>query len=112
MISRRRTSGSGPTDGVYGIKRPSIDSDAPTMQVRTIQADELVAWVEAIHVPFYNRPATDEAEFRRPHIDLDRAWAAIDGERIVGTLSSFATELTLPGQAGLVADAVTNVGVN
>jgi predicted acetyltransferase len=82
------------------------------MQVRTIQADELVAWVEAIHVPFYNRPATDEAEFRRPHIDLDRAWAAIDGERIVGTLSSFATELTLPGQAGLAADAVTNVGVN
>jgi predicted N-acetyltransferase YhbS len=82
------------------------------MQVRTIEADELAAWVEAIHLPFFNHPATDEVEFRRPHTDFDRAWAAVEGDGIVGTLSSFATELTLPGAGGLPADAVTNVGVN
>jgi predicted acetyltransferase len=63
-------------------------------------------------VPFFNHPAADEVEFRRPYTDFDRAWAAVDGDGIVGTLSSFATELTLPGEAGLPADAVTNVGVS
>jgi predicted acetyltransferase len=81
------------------------------MEIRTIDADELTAWVEAIHVPFFNHPAADEVEFRRPYTDFNRAWEALDGEGIVGTLSSFATELTLPGEGGLPADAVTNVGV-
>jgi predicted acetyltransferase len=83
------------------------------MQVRTIDVDELVAWVEASHVPFFNQySATDEAEFRRPRIDFARTWAAVDADTIVGTLRSFATELTVPGGSGLTADAVTNVGVS
>jgi predicted acetyltransferase len=53
------------------------------MQVRTIDADELAAWVEAIHVPVFNHPAADEVEFRRPYTDFDRAWAAVDGDGIV-----------------------------
>jgi predicted acetyltransferase len=83
------------------------------MQVRTIDGDELVAWVEASHVPFANRSsATEEAEFRRTRIDFARTWAAVEADHIVGTLRSFATEMTLAGGGGLIADAVTNVGVS
>jgi len=83
------------------------------MQVRTIEADELVGWVEAFHVPFLETgPAVDEAEFRRSRIDFDRTWGAFEGERIVGTLRSFDTQLTVPGGGMLAADAVTNVAVH
>ena len=44
-------------------------------------------------------PAEGDAEFRRGHTDLDRAWAAFDGTSVVGTLRSFPTPLTLPGGA-------------
>jgi predicted acetyltransferase len=49
------------------------------------------------------------ADFRRPNLDVNRAWAAYDGDRIIATLRTFATELTLPGGAQLPADAVTSV---
>jgi predicted acetyltransferase len=83
------------------------------MQVRTIDQQELVAWVAANHVPFLETGSiTDEAEYRRTRIDFERTWATFDGEQIVGTLRSFATPLTVPGGAQLAVDAVTNVAVS
>jgi predicted acetyltransferase len=82
------------------------------MQVRTIQDDELEAWTAAFLIPaFLDRSAAEDAAFLRPRIDLSRTWAAFDGEQIVGTLRSWATELTTPGGV-LPADGVTNVGVS
>ncbi len=49
------------------------------------------------------------ADFRRPHLDLARTWAAYDGDRIIATLRSDGTELTVPGGGLLAADAVTGV---
>ena len=43
--------------------------------------------------------------------DLERTWAAYDGERIRGTFRSWATELTVPGGARLPAAAVSAVTV-
>jgi predicted acetyltransferase len=82
------------------------------MHVRTIRDDELEAWVEAFLIPaFAHHSAADDAAFLRPRIDLGRTWAAFDGANIVGTLRSWATELTTPG-GRLPADGVTNVGVS
>ncbi len=44
-------------------------------------------------------------------IDLERTWAAYDGDKIVGTLRSFGTALTVPGPAEVGAAALTNVSV-
>jgi predicted acetyltransferase len=51
------------------------------------------------------------AEYLLGEIDLGRTWGAFDAGRVVGTLRSFATRLTVPGPAEEVASAVTNVTV-
>lgn len=51
------------------------------------------------------------AAFRRPHMDLARTIAAFEGDAIVGTFRSFATELTLPGGRPIPASAVSAVSV-
>jgi len=82
------------------------------LELRTIEPDELVEWVGAFQVPFLDTSPTREgAEFRRKHIEFDRTWGVFDGQRIVGTLRTFGTELTTPGCGSVKADAVTAVSV-
>jgi len=89
-----------------------------SLQVRLVTDAEVPAWVEACNTGFYHHGVDGEVEARRQGLDLDRTWGAFDGDRIVGTLRSFATELTVPGMgppdgSGLVvrAAALTNVTV-
>jgi predicted acetyltransferase len=51
------------------------------------------------------------AEELRQIWDLDRVWAAFDGDRLVGTFRSFATQLTVPGCAQVPGTALTAVSV-
>ena len=44
-------------------------------------------------------------------VDLARTWGAFDGERVVGTLRSFATPFTVPGPTEVEVAALTNVTV-
>lgn len=82
------------------------------LEIRTVNEDELEAWQTTTHVAFFGtlEPAAT-AKWKRPHIDLDRCWAAFDGPRPVATLRTFGNELTLPGGAQVSADAVTQVTV-
>lgn len=78
--------------------------------VRTVGESELRAWYSALSSAFFLTADPGAiAEFRRPQLDLDRTWAAYDGDRIIATLRSFGPEMTVPGGASLSADAVTNV---
>jgi predicted acetyltransferase len=82
--------------------------------VRAIRPEELVEWIEVMHAAFHsNRPAADEAAFRRSAFDQDysRSLASFDGERLVGTLESFPAELTLPGGTARGVDAISAVSV-
>jgi predicted acetyltransferase len=81
--------------------------------VRPIKADELAAWFEAFGTAFYLWPTDPEAaaEFRRPTMDLDRTIGAFEGDAIVGTFRTFATELTLPGGGRVTVNAVSGVSV-
>ncbi|MDX1660041.1 MAG: GNAT family N-acetyltransferase [Nitriliruptorales bacterium] len=81
------------------------------MEIRTITDAEVEPWVTAMNEGFLSHAEEGEAEFRRPAIDLDRTLAAFDGDKVVGTYRSWATELTLPGGDTLPAAAVTNVTV-
>src|SRR5256885_15596522 len=60
---------------------------------------------------FLFEPAPDEAEVRRQGMHLERTWGAFEGDRVIGTLRSFPTPLTVPGPAELTAAALTNVTV-
>ena len=74
------------------------------IDVRTIHADELPAYVDTFTTAFLERldPAKVAAELE-PIWDLQRVWAAFDGDRLCGTFRSWATELTVPGGAQLPA---------
>jgi predicted acetyltransferase len=81
------------------------------IEVRTIEEGEAGDWVEALSTGFLRHAAVGEAEQRRQGMYLDRTWAAFDGTRVVGTLRSFPTPLTVPGPAEVTASGLTNVTV-
>jgi predicted acetyltransferase len=84
------------------------------VDVRTIRAPEVAPWVDAMRAGFLNDPATssDEADWRATFTDLDHTWAAFDGDRVVGTLRSFDTRLSVPGRRDVAATALTHVTVS
>ena len=83
-----------------------------TPEIRRIREDELPPFIEAMTTAFLERPDVAKvAEEVKGLWDLDRAWAALDGDRICGTFRSWATELTVPGGARLPAAAVSAVTV-
>jgi predicted acetyltransferase len=83
---------------------------AVTFHVKTVDATELRAWYDALSSAYFLTADPQAiADFRRPQLELNRTWAAYDGDRIIATLRSFPAELTVPGGALLAADAVTNV---
>ena len=82
------------------------------IEVRQIRDDELVGYVESLTTAFLERPDVAKlAEEVRPIWDLERSWAALDGDRICATFRSWPTELTVPGNASLPASAVSAVSV-
>lgn len=81
-------------------------------EIRRVREEDLSALIEAMSTAFLERPDVGKvAEELKPLWDLDRTWAAFDGERICGTYRSWATELTVPGDARLPASAVSGVTV-
>ncbi len=85
------------------------------VDVRRITPDELIPWLEAMATTFLSRPDIDRvAEHNAPYYDFERTWAAFDHGHArgpVGTLRSWATELTVPGDALVPAAAVAAVTV-
>jgi predicted acetyltransferase len=79
------------------------------IDVRTIADDEVAAWCAGVNTGFLNPAGDVDAEARRPGLYLDRTWAGFDGDRVVATLRSFPTQLTLPGGGELPVSAVTAV---
>ena len=85
-----------------------------SVEVRTIRAPEVSPWVDAMRAGFLNDPVTssDEADWRATFFDLDHTWGAFDGDRVVGTLRSFDTLVSVPGGRDVTATALTHVAVS
>ncbi len=81
------------------------------LDVRTIEATELAAWLSAMAATFFHDSPPGYADWFLPEVDLSRTWASFDGERVVGTLRSFANVFTAPGGGQVPAAALTNVTV-
>jgi predicted acetyltransferase len=80
-------------------------------EVRTIGASEIDAWARQLGTGFHFEVADGYPEYLLTTVDLDRTWGSFDGPRVVGTLRSFATALTVPGPREIRASALTNVSV-
>ena len=85
-----------------------------SVEVRTIRASEVSPWVDTMRAGFLNDPVTtsDEADWRATFFDLDHTWGAFDGDRVVGTLRSFDTRVSVPGGGDVAATALTHVTVS
>jgi len=80
------------------------------LQIRTPAEDELRAAMQAGEAAFGEEPREGEFERFSKMLSRDRWFAAYDGDRPVGTTTSFPFRLTVPG-GELAAGGVTWVGV-
>jgi predicted acetyltransferase len=81
------------------------------IEIRRATEDEVVPWLESLTTAFLDRPdVAVMAPQVIPNWDFSRLWGAFDG-RVVGTLRSWATELTVPGGAHVPATALSAVSV-
>jgi predicted acetyltransferase len=82
------------------------------IEIRTMREDEAPAWLDCAATTFLDRiDLAKVAEEVKPLWDFGRVWGALDGELVVGTLRTWASELTLPGCDRLPASAVSGVSV-
>jgi predicted acetyltransferase len=80
--------------------------------VRHVTREELPRYVTALATGFIERHDSDRvAEDVASIWNLDRVWGAFEGDAVVGTFRSFATELTVPGCARLPASGMAAVTV-
>lgn len=79
--------------------------------IRPAAEDDIPALIRADWAAFGGRPTDAQIELHRPYIEVDRAWVAEDGARIVGTAAALSMELTVPGPATVPTAGVTYVGV-
>jgi len=80
--------------------------------VRTIEPAETGAWFESVMTAFLDRSDADAiAAEVVPLWDYRRVWASFEGDTIVGTTRSWATELTVPGGVQLPGTAIAGVTV-
>ena len=79
-------------------------------QIRTIGEDEFAAYASAVETAFGNFVDRGDLERERSMAELDRSFAAFEGDRIVGTAATVTMPMTVPG-AELQVGFVTAVGV-
>lgn len=80
------------------------------IKIRLIQPDEYEAWSRTIGTAFGEDITPEELAFYRITLELDRAWAAVDGKAIVGCAAAYSFRLAIPG-GEVPAAGVTAVGV-
>jgi predicted N-acetyltransferase YhbS len=83
---------------------------AVDIQIRTIAPAEFEAFMSATETAFGGFVEADDLERERSIAEFDRSFAALDGDRIVGTASAITIPMTVPGD-DLQVGFVTAVGV-
>lgn len=80
------------------------------IEVRPYQGDA-ASFIGAVELPFGWTPRDEDMKVFEPLVELDRALAAYDGQRVVGTAGMFSMQVTVPG-GELPMGGVTMVGVH
>lgn len=79
--------------------------------IRGIREEELDRWIAATAVAFSERLDPGEVEMARSVVEIDRAFASLDGTDIVGTAAAVSLRMPVPGGHILPVAGITSVGV-
>jgi predicted acetyltransferase len=79
--------------------------------VRIVDASEHSAWLDQLGLGFFEHQPEGASDYVLSISEPGRSRGAFDGDAVVGTLRSFATELTTPGPSSVTASALTAVTV-
>ena len=79
--------------------------------VRLVEASEHAAWLDQLGLGFFMHQPEGASDYVLATSEPGRSRGAFDGDRVVGTLRSFGTELTTPGPSSVKASALTAVTV-
>lgn len=88
-----------------------MSKDISQLELRSITADEWPTWSQAVELHFGAEAVPARTERERAVVDYERAFAALDGPRIVGNAGVFSFTVSLPGAAPVPCAGVTAVGV-
>jgi predicted acetyltransferase len=91
---------------------PGTGRQQGTVEIREITGDDLPGWDRALAYGFLRPHVEDGTELRRLTFTPGRSLGGYDAGRCVATFRSFDTELTVPGGATVLADAITAVTVS
>jgi predicted acetyltransferase len=80
-------------------------------EIRPVTDEEFPTFAARLERTFGGAPTEQQLALWRKGTELDRTVAAFDGGDIVGTASSWAMEMTLPGLVSVPVAGVTDVGV-
>ena len=81
------------------------------VRIEAIGEDRFEAWVQATEASFGGAADADDVARERSVAELDRTFAVLDGDEIVGTAASFSLRMRVPGGAEVPTAGVTMVGV-
>ncbi|RBM23621.1 GNAT family N-acetyltransferase [Streptomyces sp. PT12] len=83
-----------------------------TTKLRTVSKDDFDAWYAGLEWAFGGlKESADERRLWHELVDLDRSLGVWDGDRVVGSLGTFALRVSVPGGAVVSAAGVTMVHV-
>jgi predicted acetyltransferase len=80
--------------------------------IRTIRDDEREAWLHAADAGFSEVIKDDEIQATLPTVETDRSFAALDGDRMVGTSAAITFRMVVPGGERVPTAGVTMVSVS
>lgn len=83
-----------------------------SIDIRIVKESEHQAWLDQLDRAFFEQAAEGASAYYLSISDPGRSRGAFDGEAVIGTLRSFATELTVPGGPTVPASALTAVSVS
>jgi len=82
------------------------------LDLRVVRDDELLEFFRAVQTGFGRTVLDENDEYPAHLLTTDRTFAVRDGDTIVGTASSYAFDVTVPGGAGVPMTAVSMVTVH
>ncbi len=81
------------------------------VDIRPITENELDAFVDLMDVAYLGDSDRDRRDNYRNINELDRSFGAFDGDQLVGTISAYSFDLTVPGDRTLPMGGTTVVAV-
>lgn len=88
-----------------------MGKDVDRLELRTVTEEELPRWAQSVALHFGDEASPERIERLRQRLPHDRAFAMLDGERIVGNSGVYPFDVSLPGGVTRPCAGVTAVGV-